>query len=42
MLSAHGEGKEELVKNPVLKELVEERVIEKYLFLDRNRKIEVA
>ena len=36
------EGKEELVKNPVLKELVEERVIEKYLFLDRNRKIEVA
>jgi len=33
IFTAHGESKEELLKNPTLKELIEDRIIEKIIFL---------
>ena len=34
IFTAHGEGKEELIKNPILKELIKEQMVEKILFLN--------
>lgn len=42
--TAHGETKEELLKNPILRELIEEKIIEKIVFIGlskHNRSIEV-
>ena len=44
IFTAHGEGKEELLKNPILKELINEQMIEKIAFLNvtnKGRTIEV-
>lgn len=34
IFTAHGEGKKELIKNPILKELIEEQMIEKIVYLN--------
>ena len=34
IFTAHGEEKEELIKNPILKELIKEQMVEKILFLN--------
>lgn len=36
IFTAHGENKEELIKNPCLKELIEKKFIEKVIFLKAN------
>lgn len=36
IFTAHGENKEELMKNPCLKELVEKKFIERVIFLKSN------
>lgn len=36
IFTAHGETKEELLKNPTLKELIDEKMIEKIIFLKAN------
>ena len=38
IFTAHGETKEELIKNPTLKELIDEKLIEKIIFLKANEK----
>ena len=34
IFTAHGEGKEELIKNPILKELIKEQMVEKIVYLN--------
>ena len=44
IFTAHGETKEELIKNPTLKELIDEKLIEKIIFLkvsEQGRTMEV-
>lgn len=38
IFTAHGETKEELTKNPMLKELINKQLIEKIIFLKSNEK----
>ena len=38
IFTAHGESKNELIKNPILKELINEQIIEKVIFLKTNEK----
>jgi len=43
LFTAHGKTKEELIKNPILKELIDEGVIEKVIFLksdEEGRRLE--
>ena len=42
IFTAHGDSKKELMKNPVLKELLNEQLIEKVIFIKSDRSIEVA
>ena len=42
IFTAHGDSKKELMKNPVLKELLNEQLIEKVIFIKPDRSIEVA
>lgn len=39
IFTAHGENKLELIKNPILKELVEKKLIEKVIFLRTNENV---
>jgi len=38
IFTAHGETKEDLIKNPTLKTLIQEEIIEKLIFLKSNEK----
>lgn len=37
IFTAHGEGKKELTQNPVLSELLAEQIIEKVIFIRKDR-----
>lgn len=40
IFTAHGENKEDILKNPTLKQLITENIIEKIIFLKKNDKKE--
>lgn len=40
VFTAHGESKEDILKNPTLKQLITENIIEKIIFLKKNDKKE--
>lgn len=42
IFTAHGANIEELRKNPILSQLIEKQIIDKILFLDNNRKIQLG
>ena len=42
IFTAHGANIEELKKNPILSQLLEKQMIDKVLFLDNNRKIQLG
>ena len=42
IFTAHGANIEEVKKNPILNQLIEKQVIDKVLFLDNNRKIQLG
>ncbi len=42
IFTAHGSNMEELHKNPILSQLIEKQIIDKVLFLDSDRKIQVG
>ncbi len=42
IFTAHGSNMEELQQNPILSQLIEKKIIDKVLFIDRDRKIHVG
>ena len=41
IFTAHGDSKQELMKNPTLRELVDKQIIERIIFLKKNREFYV-
>ncbi len=42
IFTAHGSNMEELQQNPILSQLIEKKIIDKVLFLDRDRKVQLG